>query len=283
MLDQGFYPDGIYTAPTDEALKNDIMYSQQLGFNGARLHEKIFEPRFLYWADKLGYTVWEEHANWGLKFDSLGKLQSFLPEWLEAVERDFNHPSIIGWAPLNEAFDWKDNAGGTHAPCVEIFETIYQITKLYDPTRPVVDVSGGYHVKTDVYDMHDYEQNPEELYRKYGSGDVFHEVFPERQKHKGEPFFLSEYGGIKWSNNPDDWTASWGYGDTPKTEEEFIERYRGLADVLLDNPCILGFCYTQLYDIEQEQNGLMNYDRTFKFKPEIFYKINSRKAACENE
>jgi len=283
VLDQGFYPDGLYTASTDEALKNDIIYSQKLGFNGARLHEKIFEPRFLYWADKLGYTVWEEHANWGLKFSNCGKLQCFLPEWMEAMERDFNHPSIVGWAPLNEAWDWLDNAGGTHAPCTEIFATIYQATKLYDPTRPVIDTSGGYHVKTDIYDMHDYAQDPAELKSRYGMGDTFFEVFPTREKHNGEPFFLSEYGGIKWSDNPDDRAASWGYGNTPKTSEEFIERYRGLTNVLLDNPCMLGFCYTQLYDIEQEQNGLMTYQREFKFDPQIFYQINTRKAACENE
>lgn len=105
VLDQGFYPDGIYTAPSDDALKADIEYSMQLGFNGARMHEKVFEPRYLYWADKLGYIVWGEHANWGLQITEPGQILHFLPEWIEAVERDFNHPSVIGWCPFNETWD----------------------------------------------------------------------------------------------------------------------------------------------------------------------------------
>jgi len=285
VLDQGFYPDGIYTAPTEEALKNDILYAQQLGFNGARLHEKIFEPRYLYWADKLGFAVWGEHANWNFKLRDIGQLHRFLPEWLEAVERDFNHPSIVGWCPFNETWDWSEHSGApTVAPCTEIFTSIYQATKMYDSTRPFIDASGGFHVLTDIYDIHDYEQDVDEFKRRYGNGDEFYETFPNRQQRNGEPFFMSEYGGIKWDAVAgNDRTVSWGYGNAPKTEEEFIERYRGLTNALLDNPFLLGFCYTQLYDVEQERNGLMTYERKFKFDPYIICEINTRKAACEEE
>ena len=281
VLDQGFYPDGIYTAPTDEALKNDIIYSMQLGFNGARLHEKIFEPRFLYWADKLGYMVWGEHANWGLDTTHIGAVANFLPEWLEAIERDFSHPSIIGWCPFNETWDYGPRR---IRQCDEVLKIVYDVTKVYDKTRPCIDVSGNYHVVTDIFDVHDYEQDPEkfvEYYKNAKNGEIKDQVWrrePDRQKWNGEPIFMSEYGGIRWSEGD----AGWGYGNAPKTAEEFLERYKKLTDILLDNDAFIGFCYTQLYDVEQEVNGLMTYDRKFKFDPKIFYDINTRKAAIED-
>ncbi len=281
VLDQGFYPDGIYTAPDDEALKNDIVYSMQLGFNGARLHEKVFEERFLYWADKLGYMVWGEHANWGLNITETGRTDAFLTEWIEAVERDFNHPSIIGWCPFNETWDYNGKKQDN-----DILRTVYRVTKALDPSRPVIDTSGNYHVETDIFDVHDYEQDPElfaSYYAKLADGILEDQVYrnpsqKNKQQYNGtDPTFVSEYGGIQWS----DQEGSWGYGNAPKTEEEFIARYEGLTNVLLDNPYMLGFCYTQLYDVEQEQNGLMTYERKFKFDPEIFRKINTRQAAIE--
>ena len=127
VLDQGFYPDGIYTAPTDEDLKKDIELSFAMGFNGARLHEKIFEPRFLYWADKLGYMCWGEHANWGLNITTMDGVKNFLPEWIEAINRDYNHPSIVGWCPLNETWDWKSESHGIkhNIPKITTFYTSY--------------------------------------------------------------------------------------------------------------------------------------------------------------
>ena len=278
VLDQGYYPDGIYTAPTDNALKADIEYSMQLGFNGARLHEKVFEPRYLYWADRLGYLVWGEHANWGLQITEPGQILHFLPEWIEAVERDFNHPSLIGWCPFNETWDWNHRK-----QCDAILDTVYRVTKAIDPTRPVIDTSGNFHVVTDIYDVHDYEQAPTafaENYSKISEGIVNDEterspINRGRQKYDGVlPFFISEYGGIKWSSDNEN---SWGYGTAPQTEDEFIQRYKGLTEAILNHEDIMGFCYTQLYDVEQEQNGLMTYDRKFKFDPEIFKKINTKK------
>ena len=272
VLDQGFYPDGIYTAPTDEALKKDIELSMQLGFNGARLHQKIFEPRFLYWADKLGYLVWGEHGNWGIKIWDTAEIRNWLPEWMESVERDFNHPSLIGWCPFNETWD---NEGRRQSD--DLIKLTWQVTKAMDPTRPVIDTSGNFHVGpyTDIYDIHDYDQNVETYTEHNGKG--VHETFRDRQKWYGQPFFISEYGGIGWSLG----SGAWGYGNAPKTEEEFIARYKGLTEAMLNNPDCCAFCYTQLYDVEQEQNGLMSYGREFKFDPKIFYDINTQKAAIE--
>ena len=127
VLDQGFYPDGIYTAPSDEALKEDIVRYQELGFNGARLHQKVFEPRFLYWADHLGYLCWGEYPSWGIDLRKPETLAIYQPEWLESVDRDFNHPAIIGWCPLNET---------AAAHRLDITRTLYEVTKRADPTRP---------------------------------------------------------------------------------------------------------------------------------------------------
>ena len=284
VLDQGFYPDGIYTAPTDEALKNDILYSMQLGFNGARLHEKIFEPRFLYWADKLGYIVWGEHANWELDITDMGQIQHFLPEWLEALERDMCHPSIIGWCPLNETWDFDGRKQSD-----ELVQLVYLATKAVDPTRPVIDTSGNFHVQTDIFDVHDYEQNPEIFTANYAQladgimkdATYNNPALRNRQQYNGtDPTFVSEYGGIRWA--PDK-AEGWGYGEGPNTEEEFIARYKGLTESLINNPYMMGFCYTQLYDVEQEVNGLMTYDRKFKFDPEIIRRINEQPAAIEKE
>lgn len=279
VLDQGFYPDGIYTAPTEEALIKDIQLSLDAGFNGARLHEKVFEPRFLYHCDKMGYLVWGEYANWGLNHSLPEAIYSILPEWLNEIKRDFNHPSIIGWCPFNETWDYKGHK--QHNPLIE---TIYDITKAEDPTRPCIDVSGNFHVKTDIFDVHDYEQNASMFksnYDKLMETGELHDRFSHIQHYEiGQPTFMSEYGGIKWSMSAAE--NSWGYGDAPQTEKEFIDRYQGLTDALLDNSKMLGLCYTQLYDVEQEQNGLYCYDRTPKFDMEIFKKITSRKAAIED-
>lgn len=277
VLDQGFYPDGIYTAPTDADLRKDIEISMAMGFNGARLHEKVFEPRFLYWADKLGYLVWGEHANWGLNITSPTGLEQFLPEWLEVVERDFNHPAVIGWCPFNETWDSSNGARQDD----EVLRIVYQTTKMLDPTRPVIDTSGNFHVETDIFDVHDYEQDVIEFAKHYepmkSGGDVY-VTFPNRQSYDGQPYFVSEYGGIWWSPGDE---SGWGYGSRPASEEEFVSRYKGLTDALLQNPRICAFCYTQLYDVEQEVNGLYTYDRKPKFDPEVIKAINSQKAAIE--
>jgi len=278
VLDQGFYPDGIYTAPSDGELRGDIQRSMAMGFNGARLHEKIFEERFLYHCDRLGYIVWGEYPNWGLDHSRADSIYPVLPEWMEAVERDFNHPSIVGWCPFNETWDYEGRAQYD-----EVIGSVYRVTKAMDPTRPCIDTSGNFHVVTDVYDLHDYTQEVEAFSQHYlplGNTNVFSfkSAYQERQQYDGKmPFFISEYGGIRWSDD----AAGWGYGEGPKTEEEFMERFCGLTEALLGNKHICGLCYTQLTDVEQEQNGLYTYSRNPKFPPEKIRQILTQKAAIE--
>jgi beta-galactosidase/beta-glucuronidase len=278
VLDQGFYPDGIYTAPSDEVLKKDILISLGLGFDGARLHQRVFERRFLYWADKLGYIVWGEYADWGL---DLGRPESYLiftREWGEAVERDLNHPSLIGWCPLNEK--WGRSYPG-------VIETLFKLTKVLDPNRLVIDASGGYHMASpDVYDSHSYEQDAAKFKAAYDGllqspPVIFVNGDRERNTpYRGQPYFVSEYGGIWWNPGQKDEKA-WGYGARPSTKDEFLDRYKKLTEALLFNPKVAGFCYTQLYDIEQEVNGLYTFDRKPKFDPEFFKRVNQQKAAIE--
>ncbi len=283
VLDQGFYPDGIYTAPSDEALAKDIQLSLNVGFNGARLHEKIFEERFLYHADKMGYLVWGEYPDWGLDHSYADNIYGMLPEWMEEVKRDFNHPAIVGWCPHNET--WNQDGHQQHDESIGI---IYDITKAIDTTRPCIDTSGNYHVRTDIFCVHDYNQDPvsfKENYDKLMTEGVLFDKFSQRQTYRGEATFLSEYGGIRWIDDPtreNDRTKSWGYGNAPQTEEEFKYRFKGLTDALLDNDKMFGLCYTQLTDVEQEQNGIYTYDRREKFESKFFYDIMSRKAAIED-
>ena len=281
VLDQGFYPDGIYTAPSDEALQNDIRLSMAAGFNGARLHQKVFEPRFLYHCDRMGYLTWGEMANWGFDISSYTSYEAFIPEWMQAIERDFNHPSIIGWCPFNETWDYEGRR-----QIDNLLALTYHLTKQYDTTRPCIDTSGNFHVITDIYDVHDYEQDPAVFAASYepfknGTGP-FRDGHGDRQHYtEGLPMFVSEYGGIKWAMDASDEKA-WGYGNGPKTEEEFVARYKGLTEALLSNPKMFGFCYTQLTDVEQEQNGIYTYDRKEKVDVKLFHDINVQKAAIED-
>lgn len=276
VLDQGFYPDGIYTAPSDQALIKDIELSMAVGFNGARLHEKIFEERFLYHADRLGYIVWAEYPDWGLDHSYADSIYPILSEWTEEVKRDFNHPSIVGWCPHNETWDQKGRKQFD-----EGISLLYDMTKALDNTRPCIDVSGGYHIKTDIFCTHDYNQDIvtfRENYERFANENIFYDRLSKRQTYSGEATFVSEYGGIAWNTDE----GGWGYGNGPKTIEEFYERFKGLTDALLDNEKMLGLCYTQLTNVEQEQNGIYTYDRKPKFDNERLKAIMSRKAAIED-
>lgn len=275
VLDQGFYPTGIYTAPSDQALHDDVLISQELGFDGARLHQKVFESRFLYWADREGYLVWDEFPNWGLDVSGPVALEIMMPQWMEVLRRDYNHPSVVGWCPFNETQRDQDP---------EVIRQIHRLTKAFDPTRPAIDTSGYQHVETDVYDVHTYEQDVETFQRLFADLARGGEPFRNRPQldapYQGQPYFVSEYGGIWWNPGQRD-DKAWGYGDRPRSEEEFLARYRGLTEALLQHPRICALCYTQLYDIEQEVNGLYTYDRQPKFDPQDIREINEQKAAIE--
>ncbi len=275
VLDQGYFPDGIYTASSDEDFVRDIYLSKKAGFNGARMHMKVFEPRFIYHADKMGYLLWGEFPNWGLDESNPASLTSILPEWLCELERDYNHPSIVGWCPFNETGERRNK---------QVFRTVYNVTRAVDPMRPIIDTSGYVHVVTDIYDVHNYEQDPVKFRKAFeslitGEGNVFVNN-PRHEKYEGQPYFVSEFGGTYW-NIDDDPSAAWGYGNAPKDIEEFYARFEGLVNVLLDNPKMCAFCYTQLTDVYQEKNGIYSFDRRTKFDLGRLHKILSRKAAIE--
>ena len=285
VLDQGFYPDGIWTAPSDEALRRDIELSMAAGFNGARLHQKVFEERFYYWADKLGYLTWGEAPSWGLDANDVEAARNFLMEWRNLVVRDINHPSLVTWTPFNEEF-WPDQ---TQYP--RFITDIYTLTKQLDPSRPINGVSGGMHILTDIWTEHHYEQDPETLKDIiYNDGRMFVRKPDIQERHRGNvgfnrpvledpytfptyegdiPYILDEFGGIKCVEANPAKDNSWGYGNSAVTREDFYKRLEGQVRVLIEmSDKIWGFCYTQLTDVEQEQNGIYYYDRGAKYDME---------------
>jgi hypothetical protein len=276
VLDQGFYPDGVWTAPTDEALRGDIELAKAAGFNGARLHQKVFEPRFHYWADTLGYLCWGEYPSYGADYGNPAVNAPIIREWNEIIARDRNHPSIIGWCPFNE----------TPESAEVLQDTILDLTRQLDPARPCLETSGWVHHVPDpeVMDVHDYEQNPEVFGQRWAGDFPWKNGLglPARYGVGGlpkTPMFISEYGGIGWSLDEN----AWGYGNTPKTIEEFHARFDGLSSALLSNRHLFGLCYTQLTDIEQEQNGVYFYDRTPKFDTAKLRGVLSKRAAYEED
>ena len=264
VLDQGFYPNGIWTAPSDKDLKNDIILSMKAGFNGARLHEKVFEDRFHYWADKLGYITWAEFPNWGMNENAKASETYFLREWPRIVNYLKNHPSIITWTPFNETNTLECNA--QHKKLMRI---AYDVTKKIDPTRPVNETSGYQHQKTDIWTVHNYEPIPEKLNKALNPKKGVYRNFPHFEtSYKNQPYIIDEYGGVWWlPKTLRKKMRSWGHGDAvrPKTLKEVFERMEKQTEVVLKTKHIEGFCYTQLTDVEQETNGVYYYDRKIKF------------------
>lgn len=277
VLDQGFYPDGIWTAPSDEALRHDIELAKAAGFNGARLHQKVFEERYFYWADRLGYLTWGEGPSYGMNVNNEIAARNFLSEWLEIVVRDRNHPSLVTWTPFNETWDSQD---GTYPRFVR---DIYAETKAADPTRPINDASGDDHVMTDIWSVHNYEQDGDKLKEQLALTEGREPYRHSYEKeflavYGGQPYILDEFGGIGWMS-PEERKHSWGYGNLPQTEEEFYSRLDKMVKAVASLEHIAGFCYTQLTDVEQEKNGIYKYDRTEKLDIEkvrhIFMQIPS--------
>jgi len=299
VLDQGYWPDTIMTAPSDDALVRDIELSMAAGFNGARLHQKVFEERFLHHADRLGYLVWGEFADWGARQpgpydDHQQPTTSFVTQWLEALERDVNHPAIIGWCPLNETWQWNSDR---ITQLDDVTRALFLATKLVDPTRPALDASGYSHriAEVDIYDSHSYEQDPEKFATQQAGlaeGAPYVNVVEGREistPYGGQPYFVSEYGGIWWNAElaakaaGDDRAESWGYGQRVGDLEEFHTRFAGLTAVLRDDPQMFGYCYTQLTDTFQEQNGIFDFERNPKFDLARLREVQQQVAAYEAE
>ena len=292
VLDQGYYIDGVMTAPSDDELIADITRSLDAGFNGARLHQKVFEERFLYHADRMGYIVWGEFGDWGISgfgpdHDHQKPTSTFVAQWCEAVERDYSHPSIVGWCPLNETFQVP---GDRFVELDDVTRGMFLATKLLDTSRPVLDTSGYAHrvQESDIYDSHDYDQNPETFKERHAhvaeEKPFINNGWTEKPTnipYRGQPFFVSEFGGIWWNPAKFDDKESWGYGDRVTTLDAFHARFKGLCDILLDDPEMFGYCYTQLTDVWPEENGIYTFDRQPKFDNVLLRAVQVRKAACE--
>ena len=291
VLDQGYYPDGIMTAPSDAALIEDIKLSMAAGFNGARLHQKVFEERFLYHADRLGYLVWGEFGDWGSggfgpRNDHQQPTATYITQWLEALARDYSHPAIVGWCPLNET--WQAMSDRTTV-LDDVTRGMFLATKAMDTTRPVLDTSGYSHrvPETDIYDCHDYDQKPvtfRERHAHVADGKPYYNAQDKETwsvPYAGQPFFVSEFGGIWWNPKAKPEDFSWGYGERPRDINEFYDRFEQLCSILLDDPAMFGYCYTQLTDVYQEQNGIYTFERGVKFDMDRIRAVQIRPAAIE--
>jgi len=279
VLDQGYWPQSTLTPPSDAAIQYDIRMTREMGFNGARKHQKLEDPRFLYWADHMGLLVSSEMANAYL-FDPEYAAQ-FTREWAESVERDYNHPSIVIWVPINESWgtpNLRDERQQQH------LRSLYTLTRSLDSTRLVIDNDGWEHVNlTDLFAIHDYSRSGELLYQRYKDLGKTPRRVPDNARaalvpgavYNGSPVYLSEFGGIAFI--PPGHEApkeSWGYSGVEKTAGAALERLRGLYEAIAKVPAFAGFCYTQLTDVEQEVNGLLTYDRKPKYDVRVVKEIN---------
>lgn len=278
VLGQNYWPESHLAAPSENALRQEVELIKELGFNGVRIHQKVEDPRFLYWCDRLGLMVWGEMAN-AYTFSS-DAVDQFTREWMEVLKRDHNHPSIVAWVPFNESWGVpnmeRDEAQRDYV------RALYHLTKTLDPSRPAIGNDGWEHIVGDVWGIHDYALDGETLVERYGSFEALERTirdvrphyrsiaFPE-SKRTAEPVMLTEFGGISYTPAAGE---HWhGYG-TVASPEAFLEKYKELITAILDSPAIAGFCYTQLTDTEQETNGLLTEDRTSKLDPAAICAIN---------
>ncbi|HEX2741118.1 MAG TPA: glycoside hydrolase family 2 TIM barrel-domain containing protein [Rubrobacter sp.] len=273
ILDQGYFPEGILTAPTDDDLRGDIELAKEMGFNGARKHQKVEDPRWLFWADTLGFLVWGEMAN-AYQY-SPDYVRRITAEWQEAVIRDYSHPCIVAWVPMNES--WGVPNLVARRDQVSHLLALYHLTRSLDQTRPVVSNDGWEHAMTDLCTIHDY-RDADALAKSYvttestiASEPANRPIYLPGHGYRGEPVLITEFGGIAFSGDE----KGWGYS-TVANADEFLESYESLIDALLHSEPVQGFCYTQLTDVEQEVNGLLTYDRRPKADLTRIREITSR-------
>jgi len=282
VLDQGYWPEGLLTAPSDEALKLDIELAKEAGFNGCRKHQKVEDPRFMYWADKLGFLVWGECANSTLySEDAVARITR---EWLEILERDYNHPSLVAWVPINES--WGVPQISTSDQQRQHTLAMYHMIKSLDTTRLVISNDGWEMTKTDICAIHNYNHGQKDEVEKYayyqhalattenllsarhhGSWKTYTNGF----EYEGEPILLTEFGGIGFKVGEDD---GWGYTSVTN-EADYLEDYRRIMEAVFASKGLHGYCYTQLSDVEQEVNGILTYDRKPKCDLKELHKLNN--------
>ena len=277
ILDQGYWKDSHLTPPNEESILKDIESVLELGYNGIRKHQKVEDDRFLYWCDVKGVLVWGEMANC-YDFNDIS-LQNFTDEWIRVVKQNYNHPSIITWVPINES--WGVPNITTSKKQQDFINSLYYLTKSLDNTRPVVSNDGWEHTISDIITIHDYKQDYKEIDDEFKDMSILdnlkqynnkHKLFVDGYKYKGQPIIMSEYGGIAINSN-----EGWGYGKQVKDEGEFLDRFKKLTKSIQNIPYISGYCYTQLTDVQQEVNGLMDAERNYKIEPNKISDINNLK------
>jgi hypothetical protein len=288
VLDQGYWPESYLAAPSDDALRRDVEWIKRFGFNGARKHQKIEDPRWLYWCDRLGLLVWEEMPN-AREWSSQAE-ERLAAEWKRAIHRDYNHPCIISWVPVNESMGFpklRQNHPGQYA----FIERMVAMTRELDAGRPVIDNDGWEHTDiTDICAIHDYTPTAALLRERYqdasGGGALPAHVwlankplFVLGSRYRGQPTILSEVGGflmIPPDVPPEKRDLLYRFYGSVHDPEELLAKYRDLMEGILSLRFVAGFCYTQLTDIEQEINGLLTYDRRAKVPPEEIAEIHRR-------
>lgn len=276
LLDQGYWRESLLTAPEDEDFVKDIELAKSMGFNGVRKHQKIEDPRFLYHADRLGFLVWGEIA--AAYVYSRKYVQRITKEWMAEIIRDYNHPCIVAWTPLNESWgvpNIKDNVEQQSHSAAMVY-----LTKSLDSTRPVISNDGWEHTCTDLLTIHDYEWKREVLEKRYNSLENILQsyasgrpLFANGWEYDGQPVLVTEFGGISYQKGE---SAGWGYSNA-ESDDDFAKRYHDVIAPLLDSSYVQGFCYTELTDVEQEINGLLTYDREPKISVDIIRQINEGK------
>jgi beta-galactosidase/beta-glucuronidase len=269
VLDQGYWTESLMTAPSDDALRRDVELAKAMGFNGVRKHQKIEDPRYLYWADRLGLLVWEEMPS-AYAF-SPRAVSRLVAEWTEAIERDYSHPCVIVWVPFNESWGVPNlTAMQAHRNAVE---ALYHLTRVLDATRPVIGNDGWEASATDLLGIHDYDGDPQRLKARYEADNQANTLFDRRRPggriltldgfpHRGQPIVLTEFGGVAYDPSAPE-HHTWGYSRA-NTAEAFHELYQALLKVVNETAMFSGFCYTQFADTFQETNGLLNADRSPK-------------------
>jgi len=271
VLEQGFWPHSHLAAPSADALRREVELIKALGFNACRIHQKIEDPRFLYWADQLGLLVWGEMAN-AYEF-SPAAVDRFTREWLSAVDRDRSNPCIVTWVPINESWGVEDIARN---PAQQAYASaLYHLTKALDPTRPVISNEGWEHTFSDIVGIHDYTQHGSQLIDRFGSAEAIAATLasfkPNRKRQRliederGQPVMLTEFGGISF--HPAAGQNWMGYA-TVATDEEYLGILRDLFGAIYKSPELSGFCYTQITDTQQEKNGLYDEHRNPKLPVE---------------
>ncbi|AZC13394.1 sugar-binding domain-containing protein [Microbacterium sp. ABRD28] len=281
VLAQGYWPQSHLAAPSVDALREEVQLIKDLGFTTARVHQKIEDPRFLYWADRLGLMVWEELPSaYRFSATSVSRLSR---EWTEAIARDRSHPSVVAWVPVNESWGVQQVA---HDPRQRDFvRALFHLTKALDGTRPVISNDGWEHTDSSLLTVHDYQNDPEILSASYRDDDAMRATIAgigpagrrmtllaenEAPLLSSAPVVVSEFGGVTYA--PDAQIETWGYA-VAESPDEFERRLRGVFGALQASRVLGGYCYTQLTDTLQEANGLVDENRVPKLATEVIRAI----------